>query len=90
MKRIRKLAKLAFGYICVFETNELGGYTVTCPKLPPVVTQGETLEEALAMAREAIELVLEVYRDEGTPIPPPDKPRRVRVREFAKVDRARS
>jgi predicted RNase H-like HicB family nuclease len=48
------------------------GFTVTCPKLPPVVTYGETLEEAQANAREAIELCLEVMREDGQPIPPPD------------------
>ena len=31
-----------------------GGYTVTVPALPGVVTQGETIEEAIAMAREAV------------------------------------
>ena len=40
-----------------------GGYTVRVPALPPVVTYGETYEQAMAMAREAIELVLEVYRE---------------------------
>jgi len=46
-----------------------GGYTVRVPALPPVVTYGETYEEAMAMAREAIELVLEVYLEEGLEIP---------------------
>jgi len=36
--------------------DEDGGYTVTVPALPGVVTQGDTLDEALAMAREAIAL----------------------------------
>ena len=47
-----------------------GGYTVRVPALPPVVTYGETYEEALANAREAIEAVLAVYRDDGIEIPP--------------------
>jgi len=46
-----------------------GGYTVLVPALPEVVTEGETREDALANAREAIEAVLEVYRDEGWRIP---------------------
>jgi predicted RNase H-like HicB family nuclease len=37
------------------------------------VTYGETLEEAQANAREAIELCLEVMREEGAAIPPPDR-----------------
>jgi predicted RNase H-like HicB family nuclease len=37
--------------------------------LPAVVTQGETLEEARAMAMDAIRLVLEDLIAEGQPIP---------------------
>lgn len=64
---------VARGYRCHFEPEPEGGYTVTCPKLPPVVTYGTDLAEARANAREAIELVLEVYRDEGQAIPEPDE-----------------
>ncbi len=46
-----------------------GGFTVLVPALPEVVTEGDTREEALANAREAIELVLEMYRADGTEIP---------------------
>ena len=46
-----------------------GGYTVLVPALPEVVTEGDTREEAMANAREAIEVILDVYRDEGWDIP---------------------
>ncbi len=46
-----------------------GGYTVLVPALPEVVTEGDTIDEALANAREAIEAVLEMYREEGWEIP---------------------
>ena len=46
-----------------------GGYTVLVPALPEVVTYGESEQEALRMAREAIELALEVRRDDGDDIP---------------------
>jgi antitoxin HicB len=46
-----------------------GGYTVLVPALPEVVTEGDTREEALANAREAIEAVLEMYHEEGWDIP---------------------
>ena len=39
------------------------------PALPEVVTEGDTEEEALANAREAIEAILEYRRDNGVPIP---------------------
>ena len=47
-------------YLCHFPPEREGGLTVTCPKLPLVVTFGESLEEPQANAREAIELCLEV------------------------------
>ena len=46
-----------------------GGYTVIVPSLPGCVTYGETIEEAIAMAREAIELYLESLKEHGEDIP---------------------
>jgi antitoxin HicB len=46
-----------------------GGYTVTVPTLPGCVTQGETLEEAIAMAKDAIRLYIETLIDLGEPVP---------------------
>ena len=46
-----------------------GGYTVTVPALPGCVTQGETLEEAIAMARDAIRLHIETLIADGEPVP---------------------
>ena len=48
---------------------EEGGYTVTVPALPGCVTQGETLEEAIAMARDAIRLPVEALIADGEPVP---------------------
>jgi predicted RNase H-like HicB family nuclease len=50
-------------YLCHFRPEREGGFTVTCPKLPLVVTFGESLEEPQANAREAIELCLECAAD---------------------------
>ena len=50
------------------DTDE-GGYTVTVPSLPGCVTQGETLEEAIAMARDAIRLHIESLIEDGQPVP---------------------
>jgi predicted RNase H-like HicB family nuclease len=46
-----------------------GGYSVSVPELPSVATQGETVEDALAMAKEAIELYVETMHEDGLPIP---------------------
>ncbi len=49
--------------------EEGGGYTVTVPALPGCVTEGDTLEEAIAMVRDAIEGYIESLRKHGEPIP---------------------
>ncbi len=49
--------------------TEPDGYSVHVPALPGVVTEGGTVEEALAMAREAIALHLEGLREDGLEIP---------------------
>ena len=46
----------------IIEPAEEGGYVVTCPSLRGVVTEGETLEEARAMAADAIAGYLELLR----------------------------
>ena len=47
-----------------------GGYTVTSPLLPELVTEGDTLEEAMEHVRDALKAVLELYEDLGKPLPP--------------------
>ena len=48
---------------------EEGGYTVTVPALPGCITQGETLEEAIAMAKDVIRLYVESLIADGEPVP---------------------
>ena len=48
---------------------EEGGYSVTVPALPGCLTQGETIEEAIANAKEAISLYLQSLIADGLPIP---------------------
>ncbi len=72
MKRTETIATLHAQYVCTFRPETGGGYTVRCAAFPELVTNGRTLEEARAAAREALELCLEVYRDEGRPIPASD------------------
>lgn len=52
----------------VFAPQEEGGYHVYAPDLPGLHTQGDTLEEAIANAREALELHVEGLREDGRPI----------------------
>ncbi len=56
-------------YTVVLEPADEGGYTVTVPALPAVVTEGDTYEEAVEMAREAIGLYLRILTDAGQESP---------------------
>ena len=62
-------------YTIVLTPDEEGGFLVHVPALPEVVTGGDTEEEALAMAREAIELVLESRAESGEQVPVEHEPR---------------
>ncbi|MBK7231798.1 MAG: type II toxin-antitoxin system HicB family antitoxin [Saprospiraceae bacterium] len=42
-----------------------GGFTVLVPALPGCITYGENVDEALSMAKEAIQLYIEVLKDSG-------------------------
>jgi antitoxin HicB len=46
-----------------------GGYTVTSPSLPELVTEGDTVEEVIGNVRDALAAVVELYDDVGKPIP---------------------
>lgn len=73
MSEFRSMAELR--YAVVLEPcppEEGGGFTVTVPALPEIVTQGDDLEDALLMARDAIGLSLAARRDMGEDIPPSD------------------
>jgi antitoxin HicB len=47
-----------------------GGFTVTSPLLPELVTEGDTADEALANVRDALTAVIETYRDLNRALPP--------------------
>ena len=61
-----------YRYTVIFEPAEEGGYCVYVPALNGLATQGETLEEAREMARDAIEGYIECLKDKGIPIPTED------------------
>ena len=61
--------KKVFSYTTVFEAAEEGGFVVHVPALPGCHTQGDTFEEAMEMAKDAIGGYLEVLKEEGRKIP---------------------
>ncbi len=46
-----------------------GGYTVTSPLLPELITEGDTVSEAVANAEDAFAAVVEIYEDRGRSLP---------------------
>ena len=56
-------------YKILLHKAEEGGFTVTVPALQGCITEGDTLDEALVMAREAIELYIEELQSRGEEIP---------------------
>lgn len=58
-----------FTYRILLNREPEGGYTVIVPSLPGCITYGETIEEAISMAKEAIELYIESLVAHKEPIP---------------------
>ena len=53
----------------VFTPQPEGGFTVTSPALPELVSEGDTLDEAFTNAQDALAAVVELYADEGRSLP---------------------
>ena len=66
------MSAAAYIYTVLLQPEPEGGYTVTCPALPGLVTYGATLEEARAMAADAIRGYIECLQEDGEPIPESD------------------
>jgi len=53
----------------VFTPQPEGGYTVTCPVLPELLTEGDSLHEAQANVDDAFAAVMELYAEQGRALP---------------------
>ena len=51
------------------EEQPEGGYTVTSPDVPELITEGETIAECLENAQEVAQLLYETYQEQGWAIP---------------------
>lgn len=70
-RRARRLSDVflaEYSYRALFEPAEEGGFAVTCPALPGLVTEGDTMEEARAMASDAVRGYLESLRKDRLPV----------------------
>jgi antitoxin HicB len=70
-----------YSFLVILEPQQEGGFTVLVPALPEVITEGDTEQEALANAEEAIRAIIAYRRDNGIPVPSDAHPeiRRVTV-----------
>ncbi|MBI3683691.1 MAG: type II toxin-antitoxin system HicB family antitoxin [Acidobacteria bacterium] len=56
---MKPLKQNVYQYTAIFDLNENGGYTVTVPALPGLVTEGKNLVHARSMAEDAIRCYIE-------------------------------
>jgi antitoxin HicB len=69
MKMARHTHETLYKIPLILDPQPEGGYTITCPLLPELVTEGDTAEEALSNVRDALAALLDAYRRLGRPIP---------------------
>jgi predicted RNase H-like HicB family nuclease len=67
----RPVKKRYRGYLVIIHKDADSDYGVTVPELLGCFSVGKTLEEALRMAHEAVELHLQGLTEAGEPIPAP-------------------
>lgn len=60
---------MSLNYKLLLRKEPEGGYTVMVPALPGCITYGDNVDEAISMAKEAIELYIEELKDHGEPVP---------------------
>ena len=65
----RKTARLPYKVPLILAPQPEGGFTVTSPLLPELVTEGDSADEALANVRDALAAVIELYEELGKPLP---------------------
>jgi len=53
----------------VFDPQPEGGWTITCPILPGLITEADTLDEVSANVTDAVEALIEGYEELNQPLP---------------------
>jgi antitoxin HicB len=66
---MKKVKGRVYEYTTFFELNEDGGYTVSVPALPGLVTEGKDLENARDMAKDAIRCYIEGLKKAKQTVP---------------------
>lgn len=75
VEELRELRLSEYRYTIILRPEpEEGGCSVTVPPLPGCLAQGDSLEEAVAMAKEAIAVHIQGLIEDGEPVPTEDSP----------------
>ncbi len=53
----------------LLEPQPEGGYTITCPLLPNLITEADTLDEIIPNVADALAALIEAYEDLNQPLP---------------------
>lgn len=67
-------SKREYQYPAKFEPSEEGGFVVTFRDIPEAITQGDSEEEAMSMAEDALASSLEFYFEDSRAVPEPSDP----------------
>lgn len=60
---------MSYRITVILDPQPEGGYTVTCQELPELITQGDSIDEALENVKDAFSTTLELYEHLGRPLP---------------------
>lgn len=53
----------------VLDPQPEGGWTITCPVLPGLITEADTMDEVLPNVTDALQAFIEMYEDLNQPLP---------------------
>jgi len=53
----------------VLDPQPEGGYTITCPLLPGLVTEADKVDEIIPNVTDAFQALMEAYEEQGRPLP---------------------
>lgn len=65
----KKISQKILKYTAIFEPAEEGGYVVYVPALPGCVTEGDSLEEAVKMVKDAITVYIASLKKHNEVVP---------------------
>jgi antitoxin HicB len=68
-KKVKQKSETLYKLPLILEPQPEGGYTVTCPLLPELITEGDTAQEAIANVADALAALLDAYEKLKRPVP---------------------